>query len=41
LCNAVIAAIDGKFANALPSHSDFSTVKTLVRERAVTLKDKA
>jgi serine/threonine-protein kinase HipA len=41
LCNAVIAAIDGEFAKALPSDSDFSTFKTLVRERAVTLKDKA
>lgn len=41
LCNAVIAAIDGEFASALPSDSDFSMVKTLVRERAVTLKDKA
>jgi serine/threonine-protein kinase HipA len=41
LCNAVIAAIDGEFAKALPSNADFSTVKTLVHERAVTLKDKA
>jgi serine/threonine-protein kinase HipA len=41
LCNAVIAAIDGEFAKALPSDADFSLVKTLVRERAVTLKEKA
>ena len=41
LCKAIIAAIDGEFAKALPSDADFSAVKTLVRERAVTLKDKA
>jgi serine/threonine-protein kinase HipA len=41
LCNAVIAAIDGKFAKALPSDADFSAVTALVRQRAVTLKDKA
>jgi serine/threonine-protein kinase HipA len=41
LCNAVIAAIDGELAKALPSVSDFSVVKALVRERAVTLRDKA
>jgi serine/threonine-protein kinase HipA len=41
LCNAVIDAIDGKFAKALPSDSDFSAVKALVRERAVMLKDRA
>lgn len=41
LCNVVIAAIDGEFAMALPPDADFSTVKALVRERAVMLKDKA
>ena len=41
LCNAVTTAIDGEFAKALLSDSDFSVVKALVRERAVTLKDKA
>jgi serine/threonine-protein kinase HipA len=41
LRNAVIAAIDGEFAKALPSDADFSLVKAVVRERAVTLKDKA
>jgi len=41
LCNAVIAAIDGEFANALPPDADFSVVKALVHERAVTLKEKA
>jgi serine/threonine-protein kinase HipA len=41
LCNAVIAAIDGEFARALPSDADFSVVKTLVRERAMALKDNA
>ena len=41
LCNAVIAGIDGEFAKELPSDSDFSVVKALVRERAVTLKGKA
>ena len=41
LGTAVIASIDGEFAKALPWDSDFSTVKTLVRERAVTLSDKA
>jgi serine/threonine-protein kinase HipA len=41
LCNAVIVAIDGEFAKALPSYADFSVVKALVRERAATLKDKA
>jgi serine/threonine-protein kinase HipA len=41
LCNAVIAAIDNEFAKALPSDADFSVVKSLVRERAVTLKGKA
>jgi serine/threonine-protein kinase HipA len=41
LCNAVIAAIDGEFAKALPSDADFSVVKALVRERAATLKGKA
>jgi serine/threonine-protein kinase HipA len=38
LCNAVIAAIEGEFAKALPSAADFSVVKSLVRERAVVLK---
>ena len=41
LCNAVIAAIDGEFARALPPDADFTTVKALVRARAETLKDKA
>jgi len=41
LCNAVIAAIDGEFAKALPSDAAFATVKALVSERAVTLKEKA
>jgi serine/threonine-protein kinase HipA len=41
LCNAVIAAIDGEFAKALPPNADFSAVTALVRQRAVTLKDKA
>ena len=41
LCNAVITAIDGEFAKALPSNADFSAVKAVVRERAVTLKNKA
>jgi serine/threonine-protein kinase HipA len=41
LCNAVIEAIDGQFAKALPSAANFSVVKSLVRERAVTLKGKA
>jgi serine/threonine-protein kinase HipA len=41
MCNAVIAAIDGEFAKALPSDADFPVVKALVRERAVTLKGKA
>jgi serine/threonine-protein kinase HipA len=41
LCNAVIAAIDGEFARALPSDADFSAVKAVVRERALMLKDKA
>ena len=41
LCNAVIAAIDGEFAKALPQDADFSAVKALVRGRAATLKDKA
>jgi hypothetical protein len=37
----VIAAIDGEFAKALPPNADFSVVTALVRERAMTLKDKA
>jgi serine/threonine-protein kinase HipA len=41
LCSAVTTAIDGEFAKALPSDADFTTVKTLVRERAMALKDKA
>jgi serine/threonine-protein kinase HipA len=41
LCNAVVAAIDGEFAKALPSDADFSAVKALVRERAVMLREKA
>lgn len=41
LCNAVIAAIDGEFAKALPSASDFSAVRALVRERARLLLGKA
>jgi serine/threonine-protein kinase HipA len=41
LCNAVIAAIDGEFAEALSSAADFSVVKSLVRERAVMLREKA
>jgi serine/threonine-protein kinase HipA len=41
LCNAAIAAIDGEFAKALPSDADFSAATALVRQRAVTLKDKA
>jgi serine/threonine-protein kinase HipA len=41
LSNAVIAAIDGEVAKALPPDADFSAVKALVRARAVTLKDKA
>jgi serine/threonine-protein kinase HipA len=41
LCNAVIDAVDGEFARGLPSGSDFSVVKALVCERAVTLKNKA
>jgi serine/threonine-protein kinase HipA len=41
LCNAVIAAIDGEFAKKLSSNADFSAVEALVRQRAVTLKDKA
>ena len=41
LCNAVIAAIDGEFAKALPLDADVSAVKAVVRERAVTLKNKA
>ena len=41
LSNAIIAAIDGQFAKALPPDADFSAVKALVRERAVTLKGKA
>jgi serine/threonine-protein kinase HipA len=41
LCNAVISATDGEFAKALPSATDFSVVKSLVRERAVVLNDKA
>jgi serine/threonine-protein kinase HipA len=41
LCNAVVAAIDGEFGKALPSAADFSVVKSLVRERAVMLKDRA
>lgn len=41
LSNAVIGAIDGEFAKALPVDADFSAVTALVRERAVTLKDKA
>ena len=41
LCKAIISAIDSEFANALPSDADFSAVKMLVRERAVTLKEKA
>ena len=40
LCNAVVAAIDDDFAKALPPDADFSAVKALVRERAVTLTDK-
>ena len=40
LCNAVIAAIDGEFAKALPSDADFSVVKALICKRAVSLKDK-
>jgi serine/threonine-protein kinase HipA len=41
LSNAVLAAIDGEFAHALPSDADFTTVKALVRERAVMLQDRA
>jgi serine/threonine-protein kinase HipA len=41
LCNAVIAAIDGEFAEALPPDADVCAVKALVRERAMTLIDKA
>ncbi len=41
LCNAVIAAIDGEFAKTLPPNADFSAVTALVRQRAVTLKNKA
>jgi serine/threonine-protein kinase HipA len=41
LCNAVIAAIDGEFAKGLPPDANFSAVKAVVRERAVTLKGKA
>jgi serine/threonine-protein kinase HipA len=37
LCSAVIAAIDGEFAKALPPDADFSAVKALVHTRAVTL----
>jgi two-component system sensor histidine kinase EvgS len=40
LCNAVIAAIDGEVAKALPSNADFEEVKALIRDRAVTLKGK-
>lgn len=36
LCNAIITAIDGEFAAALPV-ADFSAVKALVRERATSL----
>ncbi len=41
LCKAVIAAIDGEFAKALPLDADFSAVKAVVRARTVTLKAKA
>lgn len=41
LCNAVIAAIDAEFARALSPDADFSTVEAIVRERAMTLRDKA
>jgi serine/threonine-protein kinase HipA len=41
LSNAVIAAIDGEFAKALPPDADFSAVKALVRARAVALTGKA
>ena len=40
LCNAVIAAIDSGFARALSPNADFSTVEAIVRERAMTLRDK-
>ena len=40
MCNAVIAAIDGEVAKALPSNADFEEVKALIRDRAVTLKGK-
>ena len=40
LCNAVIAAIDGEFTRALSPDADFSTVEAIVRERAMTLRDK-
>lgn len=40
LCNAVIAAIDGEFTRALSPNADFSTVEAIVRERAMTLRDK-
>jgi serine/threonine-protein kinase HipA len=40
LCNAVIAAIDGEFAKALPSDADFSAVKALVGKRALALQDR-
>jgi serine/threonine-protein kinase HipA len=37
LSKAVIAAIDGEFAKALPPDSDFSVVKALVRARAMIM----
>ena len=40
LCNAVIAAIDSEFTRALSPDADFSTVEAIVRERAMTLRDK-
>ena len=41
LCDAVIVAIDGEFVKALPLAADFSAAKAVVRERAMTLKNKA
>ena len=41
LCEAVVTAIDGELAKSVWGAVDFLSAKAIVRERAVTLKDKS
>ena len=41
LCEAIVTAIDGELAKSVWGAVDFLSAKAIVRERAVTLKDKS